>query len=752
MRYPIARFAAACVAISFLAARLPAAQPSTSPSDVPESTSPHTTAKPTTGPSPFTRPAAKPIDRPVAAVKRVLVVSMDGLRPDLMLLADAPNLRGLMKRGSYTMWARTTPNSITLPSHISMMTGVTPRRHEIEWNRDLDLSVPIFPRVPTLFEAAKRHGYTTAVAAGKDKFDMFDRPGVLDWNWIPEKGKVETAAVMKAALPMIREHKPDVMLLHLPSVDNAGHLKGWASPEQMKAIEDADAAVGKVVALLDELKLSDSTLLIVTADHGGAGKNHGPDDPRSRHIPWIAVGPGRPQEPRPDELSQAHRQHRRHLRHRLLVHGHPPDRLRPRRRAGQADPGNQGRRTAPPQYAKSAGGVVRGYFTASGSRAAAPPVHGPETTSNRTPRQTVNSVGSMKPKDPMRNGHPKAAAAIFLAACVVLLMTSVPARGDAKLPAVLSSHMVLQRDLPVPVWGTAAPGEKVTVTFRGREKSAAADARGNWRVTLDPLKAGGPDVLTVTAANTLTLDDVLVGEVWLGSGQSNMAGRVGNYAKNDPVLAKDLAAAPYPKLRLMPAGAKGWQVADAKSVESFSAILFAFGLRLHQELDVPVGLVTGSAGGTPSGFWLSEEAYASDPACKEVVAAFAKTFDYDAAQKQYPDKLIKWEAATAHAKEIGRSAGPKPQPPLRAGECSGKVGHLYEQFIRPFVGYAVRGVLWDQGESGTAIQGVDQYTLMGALIRGWRKDWADAGPPAISRGSMFRSPAAAAARGTPPTR
>ena len=160
-----------------------------------------------------------------------------------------------------------------------------------KWNRDFKTVDPLYPRVPTLFEAAKRHGYTTAVAVGKEKFDMLDRPGVLDWKFIPTKTMVETADVIGPAIDIIRQYKPDVMLVHLPSVDNRGHQMGWASPQQMKAIEDADTAVGKLLKVMDETGLSESTLTILTADHGGAGRNHGPDDPRSRHIPWVAIGP-----------------------------------------------------------------------------------------------------------------------------------------------------------------------------------------------------------------------------------------------------------------------------------------------------------------------------------------------------------------------------------------------------------------------------------------------------------------------------
>ena len=154
--------------------------------------------------------------------------------------------------------------------------------------------------------------------------------------------------------------------------------------------------------------------------------------------------------------------------------------------------------------------------------------------------------------------------------------------------------------------------------------------------------------------------------------------------------------------------------------------------RLHQDLDVPVGLIVGAVGGTPSGYWLSQEAYDADPACKQVVKEFAKTFSIEPAEKSYQQALAKWEKDVAAAKKretSGCRVGPAPS--LKPGECRGKLGHLYEAHIRPFIPYAIRGVLWDQGESGTAIQGVDQYTLMGALIRGWRKDWGQGDFPFI---------------------
>ena len=215
--------------------------------------------------------------------------------------------------------------------------------------------------------------------------------------------------------------------------------------------------------------------------------------------------------------------------------------------------------------------------------------------------------------------------------CVVLVCAFC-AQADVKLPPVISSHMVLQQGMPVPIWGTATPGEKVTVKFRDQQKSTEADASGKWMIKLDPLQLGDPATLTITGTNTLTLEDVMVGEVWLGSGQSNMQMGVNNYVKNDPVLEK-LAAATYPKLRLMTAGQKGWVEATPENNQRFSALLFSFGVPLQKELNVPLGILVGAVGGTPSGIWLSEEAYAADDACKEAVEKAKAAYNPEAVAK-----------------------------------------------------------------------------------------------------------------------
>ena len=317
------------------------------------------------------------------------------------------------------------------------------------------------------------------------------------------------------------------------------------------------------------------------------------------------------------------------------------------------------------------------------------------------------------------------AATLFATVCVV------SAQAEIRVSRVFSPHMVLQREMPVPIFGMADPGEKVTVTFRDQTLQTEADKDGKWRVSLQPLKAGGPDVLKVGA---ISIDDVLVGEVWVGSGQSNMDMPVKAYTEGDPLLGQ-WAGAAYPRLRLLKKNADAqWQEATAENNPEFSALLFSFGKTLQSELNVPVGLMVGAVGGTPSGFWLSQEMYAADTACQDMVKRMSPGYDYVGLKAKYDEekiewdkKMVEWKKEEAAAKAEGKTPPRPPRGPQAVGKAgevnSGKMGQLFESYIRPYVGYAIRGVLWDQGESRTNVACVDQYTLMGALIKGWRKDW-----------------------------
>lgn len=235
-------------------------------------------------------PVAKP-QRPFPEVERVVIISVDGLRPDRALIANMPVLRQMLREGAYTFWARTTAVSVTLPSHTSMVTGVIPGKHGIEWNRDLPLSAPVYPNVPTVMEMATRAGYVTAMVAGKSKFSALNKPGTITHVSVPLGEKGDNDSVVGEVTKVIETQKPELLFLHFPDVDTVGHKHGWGSAEQLAQIEKTDTQLAQVFAALDRAGVRQSTVVILSADHGGAGLTHGAEDFRSRHIPWIATGP-----------------------------------------------------------------------------------------------------------------------------------------------------------------------------------------------------------------------------------------------------------------------------------------------------------------------------------------------------------------------------------------------------------------------------------------------------------------------------
>lgn len=230
--------------------------------------------------------------RPFSDVDHVVIISIDGMRPDRMLYATMPAVRGLLAKGAYSFWARTTAASVTLPSHVSMLTGVKPLKHGIAWNTDaLPFQHIVYPAKPSVMEMAHAAGYTTAMAAGKTKFSTLAKSGTLDYCALPPKDDQTNKFAIDAAEKIILEHKPDLLFIHFPDVDAKGHKYGWDSKEQLAAIEETDRDIQRVLDALTTAGIADHTAIIISADHGGAGKTHGPDDPRSRHIPWIIAGP-----------------------------------------------------------------------------------------------------------------------------------------------------------------------------------------------------------------------------------------------------------------------------------------------------------------------------------------------------------------------------------------------------------------------------------------------------------------------------
>lgn len=328
-------------------------------------------------------------------------------------------------------------------------------------------------------------------------------------------------------------------------------------------------------------------------------------------------------------------------------------------------------------------------------------------------------------------------AAIMLELCLCLPGT---VRADVAMPLCFSDHMVLQRDMPVRIWGTADPGEKVTVSLLAQSKEVVADAEGQWSLKLDPLSLlpeGKSAELTIVGKNRVVIKDVLVGEVWLGSGQSNMdlsANTGGKQEinsgifKEDYVLTELIKAGPYPNIRLLDKG-KQWQEATPENLQTFSALFFPFGLRLQRELKVPVGLMEAAVGGTSSRYWLTEEMLKADDFEAEV-ERYKKRYTPEMIRKMHEDRLAQFEARVAKCKAEGRTNwGAKPELLIPGDLSTRECGSLYRAHVEPLVGYTIRGILWDQGESGTALTEISQRYVMGALIKGWRTVWGQGETP-----------------------
>ncbi len=324
--------------------------------------------------------------------------------------------------------------------------------------------------------------------------------------------------------------------------------------------------------------------------------------------------------------------------------------------------------------------------------------------------------------------------ALLLVTSAFLTFTDAVVRADVKLPAIFGDHMVLQRDTVVPVWGTASPGEEVTVSLAGQTASAKAGADGKWSVKLTKLSAAGPHTLTVKGKNTVTLSDVLVGEVWLGSGQSNMAMTV-NRAKD---FAQEQGTAKFPQVRMFTEASGGagsaqsegkgkWVVCAPESVGSFSATAYFFGREIHKALGVPVGLINSSVGGTPIESWIAPGAQTAAPELKgffESARNAKKAVDPTQAKAKFDADLAKWQEAAKKAKADGKPAPKRPQDPVALAERKGNVGGLFNGKISALIPYAIRGALWYQGEANSAPEKAQFYEAqLKLLVSDWRKLW-----------------------------
>ena len=329
---------------------------------------------------------------------------------------------------------------------------------------------------------------------------------------------------------------------------------------------------------------------------------------------------------------------------------------------------------------------------------------------------------------------------LFNTTAIIIVVSLGNAHADVAVPGLFSDHAVLQQGVPVPVWGTAEPEEQVTVTIGEQKISATADKKGHWQVKIAPLPAGGPHEMTITGRNTLKINDIMIGEVWVCSGQSNMAFTV-QRANNGE---QEAAAANKADIRLLVVPrtmAKdpqttvntSWKVCSPESVKSFSAVGYFFGRELHKCLNVPVGLIDTSWGGTPAEAWTSQAALDANPEFKPIFNRWEQAYE---------------NHKRAQGKESTNNTNAKPRKQGGRGNPAGKQGKankggatqsasrpaidpnnspqrptvLYNAMIHPLIPYAIKGAIWYQGEAN-AKRACQYRKLLPTMIRNWREDW-----------------------------
>jgi sialate O-acetylesterase len=331
---------------------------------------------------------------------------------------------------------------------------------------------------------------------------------------------------------------------------------------------------------------------------------------------------------------------------------------------------------------------------------------------------------------------------VRLAAASLVLLLASHALAEIKLPPLFADHMVLQRGMAVPVWGTVGANQEVTIDVAGKTAKATADAQGNFIAKLPPLEYGGNAVtMTLEAGGEkLVLKDVLIGDVWLGSGQSNMEWTVRAASKNAEDLETTAKGADHPNIRLFTfpkttlleptRNVRGeWKVCTPENVVSFSAVAYHFARNVHEMEKVPVGMITNAWGGRPVEAFISEETLKSDPAFKSLLDRKQQAGEkLPEAKVAYEKKLAEWEKLRA-APNPTTKPGNKPQEPMGAQE-SNLASNIYNGMVHPVVPFAIKGVIWYQGESNAGR--AEQYrTLFPALIADWRKQWGQGDFPFI---------------------
>jgi sialate O-acetylesterase len=328
--------------------------------------------------------------------------------------------------------------------------------------------------------------------------------------------------------------------------------------------------------------------------------------------------------------------------------------------------------------------------------------------------------------------RPHAARFALLLGFVCSIAMPATSQAEVKLPALFTDHMVLQRDQQNRVWGWANEGEAVTVSIADQKQETKGDDKGRWEVKLDELKAGGPHQLIVEGSNKLTVSDVLVGEVWICSGQSNMGFTVNRSTDGD----LEVLAAKFPRLRLISVPQVGtqepqddfkgaWSVCSPETVGDFSGVGYFFGRQLHETLDIPVGLIDDAWGGSACEAWIPVSRLESDERYQALLEQWKtteKNYDQEKAMARFKTQLAHWQTAAKAAREAGKPMPQRPRQPQNPLTGNHRPANIYNGVLYPTIGYGIRGVVWYQGESNAAR--AHQYRhLFPLMIQTWRDEW-----------------------------
>ena len=320
---------------------------------------------------------------------------------------------------------------------------------------------------------------------------------------------------------------------------------------------------------------------------------------------------------------------------------------------------------------------------------------------------------------------------------LMICLVSASLRAELRLTSVITDHAVLQRDAPIHLWGEASPAEKITITFHGQSVGTTASNLGLWEAWLKPEVAGGPFTLTIHGDSELTRSDLLVGDVWFASGQSNMEMPLAGFPPNAHVTnaEQEIAQADLPQVRLLRverqssdspmAGISGvWQPCTPATARDFSAVAYFFAREISRREHIPIGVIDSSWGGTPIDSWISLDALSADASLMPAFAARAHFADM-----QTHLSLIESAEKRADAEAAAHNL-PKPSHPWHPDPVSWIPAGLYNGMVAPFTPYAIKGFLWYQGDTDSAADRADLYAkLLPTLIADWRRQWGQGNLP-----------------------